>query len=73
MLIDSIIPNKTNYVIVFDVDETLGHFTQLYTFWSLLIDPILNHMQKVKELPLKNAPFLLAVPLTVKNLEVNTA
>jgi hypothetical protein len=30
-------------------------------------------MQKVKELPLKNAPFLLAVPLTVKNLEVNTA
>ena len=42
MLIESIIPNKTNYVIVFDVDETLGHFTQLYTFWSLLSEYINN-------------------------------
>ena len=43
MLIESIIPNKTNYVIVFDVDETLGHFTQLYTFWSLLSEYINNN------------------------------
>lgn len=28
--------SKPNYVIVFDMDETLGHFSQLYTFWNLV-------------------------------------
>ena len=28
--------SKYNNVVVFDVDETLGHFNQLYIFWSLL-------------------------------------
>ena len=30
--------NRSKYktVVVFDLDETLGHFTQLYIFWSLL-------------------------------------
>jgi hypothetical protein len=37
MLIESNETNSINYVIVFDLDETLGHFTQLYTFWMLLI------------------------------------
>ena len=25
-----------NYAIVFDLDETIGHFSQLYNFWNLL-------------------------------------
>ena len=37
MLIESNVNNSINYVIVFDLDETLGHFTQLYTFWMLFI------------------------------------
>ena len=32
MLIESNVNNSINYVVVFDLDETLGHFTQLYTF-----------------------------------------
>tara|TARA_B110001452_G_C15240429_1_gene429454 strand:+ start:5665 stop:6477 length:813 start_codon:yes stop_codon:yes gene_type:complete len=28
--------NKINYAIVFDLDETLGHFSQLYIYWNLL-------------------------------------
>ena len=27
---------KYNYAVVFDMDETLGHFTQLYVFWNLI-------------------------------------
>lgn len=34
--------NNINYVMVFDLDETLGHFSQLYVFWSLLINYINN-------------------------------
>ena len=34
--------NTINYVMVFDLDETLGHFSQLYVFWSLLIKYINN-------------------------------
>lgn len=40
MLIESNVNNSINYVVVFDLDETLGHFTQLYTFWMLFIDYI---------------------------------
>ena len=25
----------TNYAMVFDLDETLGHFSQIATFWNL--------------------------------------
>ena len=28
--------NKPNYAIVFDMDETLGSFSQLYRFWNLI-------------------------------------
>ena len=28
--------NNPNYIVVFDMDETLGHFTQLNIFWSIL-------------------------------------
>jgi hypothetical protein len=28
--------NTTKYVMVFDLDETLGHFSQLYIFWNLI-------------------------------------
>ena len=35
MLLESAIPNSINYVMVFDLDETLGHFSQLYVL-SLL-------------------------------------
>ena len=27
--------NKEHYAIVFDMDETLGSFSQLYIFWNL--------------------------------------
>jgi hypothetical protein len=36
------IPNNINYVMVFDLDETLGHFSQLYVFWVLFIKYINN-------------------------------
>jgi hypothetical protein len=42
MLIESAIPNSINYVMVFDLDETLGHFSQLYVFWSLFTNYINN-------------------------------
>lgn len=42
MLIESAIPNSMNYVMVFDLDETLGHFSQLYVFWFLFIKYINN-------------------------------
>jgi len=39
--------SKINYVMVFDLDETLGHFSQIATFWNLtnhyLSYPILNN------------------------------
>jgi hypothetical protein len=43
MLIESAIPNSVNYVMVFDLDETLGHFSQLYVFWSLFTKYINNN------------------------------
>jgi hypothetical protein len=42
MLLESAIPNSINYVIVFDLDETLGCFSQLYVFWSLFTRYINN-------------------------------
>lgn len=36
MLLESSNIVNQNYVIVFDLDETLGHFSQLYIFWNLL-------------------------------------
>ena len=29
---------KDNFIVVFDMDETLGHFSQLHVFWSILKD-----------------------------------
>lgn len=29
---------KENYIVVFDMDETLGYFSQLHIFWSILKD-----------------------------------
>lgn len=28
--------DKDNFIVVFDMDETLGHFSQLHIFWSIL-------------------------------------
>ncbi len=28
--------NNQNFIVVFDMDETLGHFSQLHIFWSIL-------------------------------------
>jgi len=42
MLLESAIPNSINYVMVFDLDETLGHFSQLYVFWLLFTNYINN-------------------------------
>ncbi len=28
--------NKQDFIVVFDMDETLGHFSQLHIFWSIL-------------------------------------
>ena len=29
---------RQDFIVVFDMDETLGHFSQLYVFWSILRD-----------------------------------
>lgn len=35
--------NNHNFIVVFDMDETLGHFSQLNIFWSILKDYFSNH------------------------------
>ena len=35
-------PRKAPYIVVFDMDETLGHFSQLGIFWDVLQDFYIN-------------------------------
>tara|TARA_B100000902_G_scaffold400050_1_gene475214 strand:- start:7688 stop:8494 length:807 start_codon:yes stop_codon:yes gene_type:complete len=38
--------DNQNFIVVFDMDETLGHFSQLNIFWSILKEYFLNNNYK---------------------------